>query len=286
MRLALCALLTLAALASPAHADDVHELAVAAFLGDAAKVQALLKPGVDINALDGKYGCTPLAAAANNGQAETARFLLEHGADPNIRDTKGMAPIMHAITAGNAAVVEALLAHGADPDAWHEGGVTPLMLAAGQGDLAIFKTLLAHGADPGAQDGHRLTAATTAQSMGHKDVVELLSQAKAPARPQEDCNGAASRVLHLYASEDWGGLHYRNLLETTGQAEGVCNKRTDHISKGDPQFKALLKDLKQRCWSKWMELGEDNIPGQSNRLSDQACRLKAAVLVNSLVSGI
>jgi ankyrin repeat protein len=47
---------------------------------------------------------------------EGAKYLLQHGADPNFPRTRGWAPIHHAIARDNALeIIELLLDHGADP---------------------------------------------------------------------------------------------------------------------------------------------------------------------------
>jgi ankyrin repeat protein len=58
---------------------------------------------------------TYLINAATRGDAETVKFLLEHGADPNIPGTySGRTALLAAAAYGYAAVVDLLLAHGAD----------------------------------------------------------------------------------------------------------------------------------------------------------------------------
>ena len=46
----------------------------------------LLEAGADVNARD-RGGYTPLQEACSYGHTKIARFLLEHGADPNVRET-------------------------------------------------------------------------------------------------------------------------------------------------------------------------------------------------------
>ena len=72
--------------------------------------------------------CTLLYHAVRRRSVEAATFLLEHGADPNIRETQyGWTPLIKCIRAtNNLDFVRLLLRHGADPrmasfvgrDAW------------------------------------------------------------------------------------------------------------------------------------------------------------------------
>jgi ankyrin repeat protein len=62
-------------------------------------------------------------------QAETIALLIESGADPNAADKHGVAPLHRAVRTRCAAAVRALLNHGADPALKNGGGSTPLKLA-------------------------------------------------------------------------------------------------------------------------------------------------------------
>lgn len=58
---------------------------------------------------------TALGWAALYGHLESARVLLEAGADPNLGNEGNWTPLMSAAYGGHADVVELLLKHGADP---------------------------------------------------------------------------------------------------------------------------------------------------------------------------
>ncbi|KAF4464176.1 ankyrin repeat-containing [Fusarium albosuccineum] len=63
---------------------------------------------------DGSGG-TPLAVAAEHGQTEVAKLLLEHGAEPDLPDKFGLKPMHHCATQGDAGVAKLLLEKGASP---------------------------------------------------------------------------------------------------------------------------------------------------------------------------
>ena len=139
-------------------------LILAAKNGDLDSIKILLAAGSNINAVDG-LGSTALMVAIRNDQFETAAFLLDKGADPNI-DTAGHVALHIAVARKNIETVKALIAHKAnvnvrlvkgepDPEGNRRfnqlpefvAGATPFLLAAGLNDLPTMKLLVAAGAD-------------------------------------------------------------------------------------------------------------------------------------------
>jgi ankyrin repeat protein len=57
----------------------------------------LLAAGADINAKDGTRGLTPLHEAARWGWNDVVRFLVDHGANLEARDNRGMTPVDSAL---------------------------------------------------------------------------------------------------------------------------------------------------------------------------------------------
>jgi len=92
-------------------------------------------------------GSTPLLFTARVGDAESARVLLNAGADPNDLLPDGMSALVLAAHSGHGDVGELLLEKGADPNAFGTG-YTALHAAVLKSDAALVKALLARGADP------------------------------------------------------------------------------------------------------------------------------------------
>lgn len=62
------------------------QLIIAIGHGDLATVRSIIESGVDPNThYDVYFGVTPLMEAVMTGQVEIAQYLLEQGADPNVR---------------------------------------------------------------------------------------------------------------------------------------------------------------------------------------------------------
>jgi len=157
-------------------------LADAAEKMDRARIRALLKQRVDVNApqID---GMTALHWATYRDDLETADILVRASANVKAANRYGVTPLSLACTNGNGAMVVLLLKAGADPNAALPGGETPLMTAARVGSLHAVKALVAHGARVDSKDERRgQTALMWAAAEGHAEVVEMLIEVGADFR--------------------------------------------------------------------------------------------------------
>ncbi len=105
----------------------------------------LLRHGWDINE---QVGCrTLLHHDANHGHGRRVRLLLEHGADPDIRDAEGRTAL-HLVSARGVSgeAIRALVEAGADLNARDHEGRTPLDHAEPARSRAATRTLVELGA--------------------------------------------------------------------------------------------------------------------------------------------
>jgi ankyrin repeat protein len=123
------------------------DLSTAAATGDMSTVEKLVHQGTNVNALppdtDGAGpGLPALLVAAENGHENVVRFLLEHGANIELKveDT----PLLMACIKGHDSIAKLLLDHGANPNARGEG--TPLSVAEERQDSHLVELLKSHGA--------------------------------------------------------------------------------------------------------------------------------------------
>lgn len=119
-------------------------LADAVMRGDTARVRALLKQGIDVNAAQAD-GMAPLHWAAQRGDLSSAQVLVYAGARVDALTRNGnYTPLHLAAREGRAALVKLLLANGADALAvTSTGGATALHFAAGNGNAETVQALLA-----------------------------------------------------------------------------------------------------------------------------------------------
>jgi uncharacterized protein len=125
----------------------------------AAVVDELVKHGADVKAT-AKSGFTALMFAAQQGDLQSARILLDAKADPNeVLPKSGVTPLIIASSIGFPDLVTLLLERGANPNTPDVNGFAPLHHAVRDSDYGIdpitkatavlvTKALLTHGADP------------------------------------------------------------------------------------------------------------------------------------------
>ncbi|GES64776.1 hypothetical protein ATEIFO6365_0009026500 [Aspergillus terreus] len=93
-----------------------------------------------------------LAQGGHWWHEEAIRYLLQHGADPNVRSNDGKTPLCYALQRGDLGcyrqrrITQILLEGGADPNIPAYCGYTPLAMAAH--DEELFQLLVDYGARP------------------------------------------------------------------------------------------------------------------------------------------
>jgi len=110
--------------------------------GDAARLAAMIKDGLAVDAQDAK-GNTLLMLASYHGKAETVAMLLKARATVDLRNTKGQTPLGGVAFKGYAEIASLLLDAGADPLA-DQGGSTPADYATLFGRQEILTLLREH----------------------------------------------------------------------------------------------------------------------------------------------
>ena len=153
---------------------------VAALAGEHFQTADLLRRnGADVR-VQREDGRIPLHAAANSGNLEMVRILIEYDpANINARYGSGWTALYCASEGRNpedGSVVRFLLEHGADVNGQDLDGWTPLHVASISGALEVVRLLLEHGADVEAKKNDGNTALQVATDIGHDEVVKLLGE--------------------------------------------------------------------------------------------------------------
>jgi uncharacterized protein len=128
---------------------DVFE---AAAVGDVGRLRRLLDEDAGLANAWAEDGFQPLGLASFFGHVEAARLLVERGAEVNSasRNEMKVMPLHSAAATGDADIryelAKLLLEHGADPNVRQQDDFTPLMEADQNGDARLRELLVEHGA--------------------------------------------------------------------------------------------------------------------------------------------
>ena len=189
-------------------------LCTAAQNGDAEKLRLLLQEGASVNMAD-ENGQTPLSLAARYGHTECIRLLLgTTGIDVNMADELDRTPLHWAAERNNAECVKLLLAApGIEIDKVRDFGDTPLQSATFWGRAECVSALLtAQEIDVNVYDNVGRTPLIKAIRRGHTSIVPLLL-----AAPGIDVNKADKEGrTPLYWAEQRGYTECARLIRAAG----------------------------------------------------------------------
>lgn len=108
--------------------------------GSVARLEQLVARGADVNGFSNGY--TPIVWAASGNHPAAVRWLLEHGAQPDRRDTNnGWTALMSAASGGYTEAARLLLDAGADGNLQDKDGRSPVRLARDKGHKLMLAML-------------------------------------------------------------------------------------------------------------------------------------------------
>ena len=135
-------LATMALAALPSRAEDLGaQLRHAAALGDSDAVARLIGVKAPLETRDSE-GSTALMLATRANHIETARILIEAGADVNAKDRIEDSPYLYAAAEGHLEILRLTLRHGADLKSTNRYGGTGLIPACHHGHVETVYALL------------------------------------------------------------------------------------------------------------------------------------------------
>ncbi len=139
--------------------------------GDAV-TQMLNQPGTQVvNTRDITSGDTGLHVVTERRDVLWIRFLLQRGANPNVRNKRGMTALQVAATLGFVDGVEELIKGGADVEVSDAQGETPLITAVHQRNIPLIARLLKQGANPDRNDNSGRSARDYAELLASNDQI-------------------------------------------------------------------------------------------------------------------
>lgn len=162
-------------------------------------VEALLRKGHSIDEKD-EDGNSPFHVMIRDSfgkdeQVEIAKFLIQHGANVNIKNSTGLTPIYFAIATLNKKLIKHLIKNGANINHIDNYGRTPLHIAADT-YKELVEIIINSGAKVNARDNDGFTPLHVAadEAGTEHDVIEYLLQKGAEVNA---VNKAKETPLHL-----------------------------------------------------------------------------------------
>ena len=156
-----------------------------------ANIRDLLQGSADCNTRNAE-GATLLIQAAEIGNLELVKMLIEAGADVNATDPQGWTALMkalynHDLDRGFPEIVSALIDAGADIEIQIGYGIRPLMLAAGYGEAGVVDVLLKAGVDIRAKNEGGRTALMMVKDKDYVEVINQLHEAELALNDNLSC---------------------------------------------------------------------------------------------------
>lgn len=211
-----------------------NQLILACKSGYIERIQKLLDDGADINGPN-ESGQRPLITAVQNYRGGVVKYLLDRGADINIKHGvynysaidvattaesvevlvkaganiesrfNGMTPLHNAVSSGKNIIVETLLYAGANIEAVvnnndpYYDGSTPLMIAVNDGDYDMCALLISRSANVNYETPRRKTCLNIACEKGLHRIAGLLIESGADVNHKDSHGRTALMYACMYA---------------------------------------------------------------------------------------
>ena len=215
---------------------------------NAAILATLISRGADLNMLplNGWWGSdtgiitslSPLHQACYYKLTELVILLLQHGADPNVRDNDGDTPLhlcmmsaCEGVTNGN--LVHILVSYNANVNDLNDDFESPLKYAVLYNCTEGVRVLLQNGASPNAIDREGTTILTTAfkggEFVNNMNTIRLLFEYGADPNLRDVTYGENSKITPIFTAITTGNLEGLRLLIQKGARINIICEEEIHI---------------------------------------------------------
>ncbi|KAK1771491.1 hypothetical protein QBC33DRAFT_575495 [Phialemonium atrogriseum] len=222
----------------------------------AALLSGELGKKADISASNNR-GRNALHLAAEANHEEMVKLLLDQGADPRAASDGGWTALHNAAQSGHTGAVALLLAADANVNAELSNGMTPLHWAAFNGHEGVVELILNKPeTNITIKDGFDRTPMLCAAERHHKNIVQLLSPARAANRlnpvAQCACKEFEATVVDFGSFRD--GKKQLVFKHSVHELLYGWNSQEDR-----PTIPTLTKNIKYQPAFRWIHLPANNI---------------------------
>jgi ankyrin repeat protein len=223
-----------------------HTLLIHSILSSSFSFTAfLLEKGADPN-LKLDHGTPPLIHATFGGHTDVARMLLEKGADIESHNRFGNTPLIVACMASRLDLVTLLLEKKADVNAVNQEGISPLIYSTAFKNKALTKLLFQKGANINIQNPLGHTPLMLAITLQDKDMVTTLLDLGANIFLEDKEGKSAIKIAKLMGNEELLNLlkerektHQDSLIDAPSSSN-VTKKRALDLWKQKPRSSKYL----------------------------------------------
>lgn len=193
-----------------------------------------------------------LCNAAEAGDVNAVRTLLERGANPNNRvGSKEATALILAAQKGHDDIIQLLVSRGAEIDAQNTDGVTAVFMAALNGHLSTIRLLARQGAKLDLKTNpHGWTALMAAVVGDHPEAVCALLELGADSRVRNSLGETAEQMAHghpriaaLLSAHAQGAPRTEDAREARFRALQAHGEAIYVWRKGDPNFEQAFRAL-------------------------------------------
>jgi ankyrin repeat protein len=160
--------------ANPNAKNKLGETALLWSVHDLKRVRLLIQYGADVNVVTDQGNTPLLAACVGSMQSEVIRLLLDKGANPLAKNSRGETSLMRVALYGDTATAALLINRGVDVNLKNSNQETALFMCARTANNQMVSWLLRNGADADCLDSYKATALSYAVVVCDMPAIEAL----------------------------------------------------------------------------------------------------------------